>query len=67
MPATNNVSYLMAGKVHNIKACGQLNRSEAKLMTEGNKLRNGLTGNYHAPESFRDGYYSCNLPLITDE
>jgi hypothetical protein len=32
----------MAGDVVNIKVCNPLNRSEAELMTEGNKLSSGL-------------------------
>jgi hypothetical protein len=41
----------MAGDVVNIKVYSPL------------KLRSGLTGNYHAPDSYRVCHYSYNLPL----
>jgi len=60
----------MAGEVVNIEACNPLNRSKAKLMTEGNKLCSGLTENYHSTErselmSYKRiiCHYSYNLPL----
>ena len=48
----------MAGEAINVKASRPLNRNEVKLMTEGNKLHNGLTGKCH-----ETCHYSNSLPL----